>query len=82
MNKQMLLHPKSVEGGAELTSGALLEKSPPPAAPAALRRAERLPSAALFNVQLQWHSVAINNNFLSVSKFGNITNLLLVFSLF
>ena len=35
MNKQMSLDPKSVEGGAELTSGALLEKSPPPAAPAA-----------------------------------------------
>ena len=31
----MPLDPKSVEGGAELTSGALLEKSPPPAAPAA-----------------------------------------------
>ena len=35
MDKQMSLDPKSVEGGAELTSGALLEKSPPPAAPAA-----------------------------------------------
>ena len=31
----MSLDPKSVEGGAELTSGALVEKSPPPAAPAA-----------------------------------------------
>ena len=31
----MPLDPKSVEGGAELTSGALLEKSGPPAAPAA-----------------------------------------------
>ena len=31
----MPLDPKSVEGGAELTSGALLEKSPPPVAPAA-----------------------------------------------
>ena len=30
----MPLDPKSVEGGAELTSGALLEKSGPPAAPA------------------------------------------------
>ena len=37
MNEQMPLHvdPKSVEGGTEFTSGALLEKSPPPAAPAA-----------------------------------------------
>ena len=31
----MPLDPKSVEGGSELTSGALLEKSPPPATPAA-----------------------------------------------
>ena len=29
----MPLDPKSVEGGSELTSGALLENSPPPAAP-------------------------------------------------
>ena len=35
MNEQMSLDPKSVEGGAELTSGALLDNSPPPAAPAA-----------------------------------------------
>ena len=31
----MSLDPKSVEGGAELASGAHVEKSPPPAAPAA-----------------------------------------------